>query len=197
MELGMSSPYVLISLPGLIANYWNKEKLLYQLRWYEKEGQDQRKRRSEKKFHLVDLNLVWSPKYRVGLGVKDPAMMNYALGGIGWRFISGSYEWWKKVIYKKYLQWHRKRCLDNTLSATKGSHIWKLLRIVVLLIQTQLTWVPANDKMRKTWQDSIMGKSSIFHDTHLQLLRDWMVNHGMVYLNDIPIWSADKERWEG
>jgi hypothetical protein len=39
---------------------------------------------------------------REGLGIRDPSIMNLALGkNIIWRIIIGKYDWWKSVLHKK------------------------------------------------------------------------------------------------
>jgi hypothetical protein len=90
---------------------------------------------NHKKFHLVNWNIVRSSKDWGGLGIKDPLIMNMAMGeNILWRLICRKLEWWNKALLKKYIQGNWKRCLQNPLDNKKGSHIWKLIRVVVPLI---------------------------------------------------------------
>jgi hypothetical protein len=47
---------------------------------------------STKKFHLVNWRIVRAPKMNGGLGIKDPTLVNVALGAkLLWRMISGDY----------------------------------------------------------------------------------------------------------
>jgi hypothetical protein len=78
--------------------------------------------------------MVRSPKDRGGLGIKDPSLMNLDLGAkLVWRLITRKVEWWKKVLLKKYFQGNCKRCIDRPLENKKGSHIWKLLKVIAQL----------------------------------------------------------------
>ena len=52
-------------------------------------------------------------KTKGGLGIRDPGMMNLAMGfKLLWIFIEGGKEWWKEVIRKKYLKRPRSKCTD-------------------------------------------------------------------------------------
>jgi hypothetical protein len=44
-----------------------------------------------------------------GLGIKDPTLMNLALGAkLLWQLITRTYDWWKKILHKKYFMGIRK-----------------------------------------------------------------------------------------
>ena len=56
-----------------------------------------------KKFHLVQWDVVKAPKLKGGLGIRDPEQMNKALGDkLVWILATGNMDWWKEVIRKKY-----------------------------------------------------------------------------------------------
>jgi hypothetical protein len=58
---------------------------------------------NSKKFHLVNWNIVSSPKEHGGLRIGDPKMVNIALGAkFIWRLIKRGKEWWKSSVIKKY-----------------------------------------------------------------------------------------------
>jgi hypothetical protein len=64
---------------------------------------------NSKKNHLVNWHIVTAPKDHGGLGVKDPKLVNIALGSkLLWRLIKGNKEWWKSAIIKKYRLGNRK-----------------------------------------------------------------------------------------
>jgi len=57
-----------------------------------------------KKFHLINWDTVTEPFDKAGLGIKNTAIMNVALGArILWRLVLGEQSWWKTVITRKYL----------------------------------------------------------------------------------------------
>jgi hypothetical protein len=65
---------------------------------------------------MVKWNTVRAPKDRGRLGIKDPTIMNMALGAkLVWKLISRKLEWWKKVLLTKYFQGNGKRCIDSPL----------------------------------------------------------------------------------
>ena len=58
---------------------------------------------NEKKFHLVNWESVQRPKSQGGLAIKDPQLMNIALGAKTlWHLISNPKEWWKTTFIRKY-----------------------------------------------------------------------------------------------
>jgi hypothetical protein len=71
--------------------------------------------------------------------------------------VTRKYEWWKKVLIKKYFVGPRKRCLDVLPSAINGSPIWKLVNVAIPIIQPDLTWIPGNGGLIDIWNDNIMG----------------------------------------
>lgn len=94
--------------------------------------------------------------------------MNIALGvKVLWHLITGQFDWWKQVLFKKYLHGNRKRCLDHPLDEGRGSPIWKLCKAVACLIQSKLTWIPGNGRLISIWDDSIMGKPPNGHNQEL------------------------------
>jgi hypothetical protein len=62
-----------------------------------------------KKFHLVNWNIVSSPKKNGGLGIKYNEVTNIAMGAkLLWRIVSERKEWWKMTITKKHILGGRK-----------------------------------------------------------------------------------------
>jgi hypothetical protein len=58
------------------------------------------------------------------LGIRDPALLNLAMGEMVWRLIIGKVDWWKKVFWKKYfIGSRRKRCIEGEINNQKGSHV--------------------------------------------------------------------------
>ena len=57
--------------------------------------------------------MVKEDKDKDVLGIRDPGMMNKALGDkLVWRLIYGKKEWWKEVIRRKYIKKPRLRSID-------------------------------------------------------------------------------------
>jgi hypothetical protein len=51
---------------------------------------------NNKKFHLVNSNMVRAPQNKSDMGIKDPTIMNISMGAkLIWRLIIGKLDWWK------------------------------------------------------------------------------------------------------
>ena len=110
-----------------------------------------------KKFHLVKWDTVKKPKCRGGLGIKDLEQMNKALGAkLIWRMVTGSKEWWKEVIRKKYIKNPISKMLDGEWTG-KGTSLWQLCKASFILIQLQSYWISGNGKKIKVWESRILG----------------------------------------
>ena len=61
----------------------------------------------------MNWDTVLEVKHNSGLGIRDPGLMNNALGAkLVWRMNIGEKEWWKEVIRKKYI----KKALNVSIS---------------------------------------------------------------------------------
>jgi hypothetical protein len=106
--------------------------------------------------------------------------MNIAMGEkLVWRMITRKLEWWKKVLWKKYFKGSRMRCIDSPLESQKGSHIMKLIAVMIPLIRAKITWIPGNGKKIQIWNDSILGNEALSSKIHLAPLKTWMVGAGL------------------
>ena len=88
-----------------------------------------------KKFNLVNWSKVLEDKIIGGLGIRDPGMVNHVMGSkLVWWFIYGRKEWWKEVLWKKYLKKPRIWSLDIEWKGS-GSSVWNLCKKYVGLIK--------------------------------------------------------------
>jgi hypothetical protein len=150
-----------------------------------------------KKFHLVNWNIVSSPKDSGGLGIRDPEVVNIAMGAkLLWRLITGRKEWWKSTIIKKYNLGARKRCLDSIPEGQPGTQIWKLFRASIPFFKENLSWIPGNGKLIRLWQDPISGSDLISRSEEIANLKRWMISEHKITLFDISSWNEDGS-WKG
>ena len=64
------------------------------------------------KINMIDWDIMCSPKQSDRAGVRDPQIMNLALGAIFLcRIVSGESAWWKKALQKKYMSDNRRNCV--------------------------------------------------------------------------------------
>ena len=72
------------------------------------------KSNGSKQFHLVNWDIVCSPKKCGGARIRDMTMMNLILGAKNlWRIVSREKDWWKEILRKKYMKGVRKTCVDE------------------------------------------------------------------------------------
>jgi hypothetical protein len=98
--------YVLSSLPiyhfsSLLAPMGIKKYLAQDIQKFLWQGG----KSNTNRLHLANWNLVRSPKDHRGLGIRDPKLVNIALGTkLLWRMVMGKNKWWKKSLMKKNLK---------------------------------------------------------------------------------------------
>jgi len=145
---------------------------------------------NSKRLPLVNWQIVCAPKRHGGLGILDPTLSNLSLGDkILWRLISDKVDWWKKVLWHKYLSGERFRCLEFPNVTIPGSPIWKLMKATLSLIQSKCTWILGNGNFIQVWMDNIMGNSPLVQDISLSPLVRWCHSHNIKTLADIFIWD--------
>ena len=82
---------------------------------------------NERRLHLVNWDTIKRPTLEGGLQMRDLVAQNLALGSkLLWNIVAGKVSWSKKVLWKKYFQGQRLRCLDHPPKTTKGSPVFKL-----------------------------------------------------------------------
>jgi hypothetical protein len=98
---------------------------------------------NNKKFHLISWNQVTNSKSHGGLGIREPDLMNQALGEkLLWRTSNGKVEWWKQVLWNKYFYGSRRKSYTLRPKGTTGTSIFKLLLSASPLIMERLKWIP-------------------------------------------------------
>ena len=143
-----------------------------------------------KKIHLVNWDVVCSPKNYGGTGIRDMVRMNLALGSkIMWSIVSGEKGWWKEILRKKYMKGVRKRCVDGYPLTGKGSPIWNLSEKATHIIKNHLHWSPSNSKQFRIWQDILASVSSVNHLVEFSNLKKWLDNINIFTLYDLSSWK--------
>jgi hypothetical protein len=92
------------------------------------------------KFQLVNLAILRAPKEHCEIGIKDPSLMNLALGAkFLWRLISSQNSWWKRILPKNCFPSEKKRCLKSLQEIKNGPSIWKLIKEAIPLMRYKLS----------------------------------------------------------
>jgi hypothetical protein len=102
---------------------------------------------NENKLSLVSWGKITKPLLEGGLQIWDLKTQNLALGAqLLWNLVTGKLAWSKQVLCKKYFLGARKKFLDSSLKASKGSPIFTIFQKSLPLFKIDLTWIPGNRK---------------------------------------------------
>eukprot|EP00253_Pinus_taeda_P012315 PITA_12315 len=154
---------------------------------------------NDRRIHLVSWEILKSPFQEGGLQLRNLAAQNSALGAKTlWNLVSGKTSWSKRVLWKKYFQGQRLRCLDNPPRTLKGSPIFNLCNAAREQFSQHLYWIPGNGRKIKMWDDSIMGDQPMKQVSDLANIKEWLQARNLHTLWDISIWKEAPDRtWDG
>ena len=146
---------------------------------------------NDKKIPLISWVKISLPRMEGGLNFKSFSTQNVALGAkLLWRFIAPNPGWAQRVLWKKYFQGQRKRCLDIPISNYR-SMIHKLCAKAYPLISLHAHWIPSNGKHIRIWEDRIMGCDPLADDSSLVTVKESMNRAGFKTLWDISQREGD------
>jgi len=116
--------------PKYVCN--NMAKLLRDFLW--EGGKD-----NQGKFHLLNWNTILRSKQEGGLQIRDPFLVNKALGGkILWQILDSKSHWVYQTIRRKYLNGL------NLKSLAKGTQMWNLCNSILPSLKKDLYMIPGN-----------------------------------------------------
>eukprot|EP00253_Pinus_taeda_P024961 PITA_24961 len=111
--------------------------------------------------------------------------------------MDGKISWSKKVLWKKYFQGQRLRCLDLPKKNSKGSPISKLCIVALDNFSSNLYWIPGNGTKIRIWKDQILGVQPLQHIKDLANIKLWLHSNNKETLWDISNWTKDADRrWD-
>lgn len=153
---------------------------------------------NDRRIHLVNWETLKRPFLEGGLHLRNLAAQNLALGSkILWNLVSGNSSWSKRVIWKKYFQGQRLRCLDKPPRSLKGSPIFNLCNSAREQFSDYLYWIPSNGRKIKIWEDSILGDQPLNQVEGLANIKDWLQSCNLHTLWDILNWKEAPDRtWD-
>ena len=149
---------------------------------------------NQKKFHLVNWDIVKKPLLDGGLQVRDLGLANLALGGkFLWKIFSNHRQLISHVFIKKYM--HGLSLQDMEKGTTnKGKTLWKLCSHIWEFYKEQLYRIPGNGKTINLWEDKIMGVKSLNNVQDIAEMCDCLVSLGIKNLEDI-CYSDNDDNW--
>ena len=153
-------------------------------------------RRQVKWFQKISpckLGCCFSLKNCGGAGIRDPTMMNLALGAkILWRIVFGEKVWWKEILWKKYMKEARKIYVDEYPLTGKGSPIWNLCKKAAYIIKNHLHWLPRNGKQIRIWYEILGPISPANHLTTFADLKQWLDHLNIYTLFYLSTWKNNR-----
>jgi len=153
---------------------------------------------NERILHLVNWDTIKRPFMEGGLQMRELAAQNLALGSkILWNIVAGKTSWSNKVLWKKYFQGQRLRCLDLPPKNSKGSPVSKLCIAALENFSPNLYWILGNGKKIRILEDQILGDQPLHHIEGLENIKLWLHSNNKETLWDISTWTEDAgRRWE-
>eukprot|EP00253_Pinus_taeda_P022475 PITA_22475 len=154
---------------------------------------------NDRRIHLVNWEILKRPLLEGGLHLRNLAAQNLALGSkILWNLVSGKASWSKRVLWKKYFQGQRLRCLDKSPRLLKGSPIFNLCNAAREQFIHYLYWIPGNGRKINIWDDSILGEQPLNQVEGLANIKGWLHSCNWHTLWDISKWKEAPDRtWDG
>ena len=150
-----------------------------------------------KKFHLVNWDIVCSPKNCGGVGIRDLTMMNLALGAkILWIIVCRKKSQWKEILRKKYMKGASKRCVDEFPLTRNGYPIWNLCKKAIHIIK--ITYTRSSKTINGLgFGMTVWGLSlrQIILDAFAEL-KQWLYHLNINTLFDLSTWK-NNGRWGG
>jgi len=98
----------------------------------------------------------------LGLGVRDPYILNQVMGEkLWWRWIQGGEDLWKTLWEKKYEMARSPEGKLRSQSEKKGSTIWNLARSNRDLVREHSFWEMREGDKAKFWQEAWQQRETL------------------------------------
>lgn len=153
-------------------------------------------RGNDKKLHLVSWETVKKPLDEGGLQIKDPSLVNLALGSkILWKMHNEPSHPVSATLRSKYTTRDELRNLrlDHSVNSTL---LWKLCLKSSKIFNSKIYRIPGNGKKTSIWNDRIMGRDAIKENEEIAGLIEWLTATGKTSLFDISEWDQQGD-WAG
>jgi ribonuclease HI/exonuclease III len=151
---------------------------------------------NENKMHLANWELVRRPIAEGGLQIRDPSLVNLAMGGkLLWQMAHEPKHPTNNTLLSKYARnsSYRNLQFDPTVNSTQ---VWKLCCKSSTFFNNSLYRVPGNGKRTYIWQDRIMGSEPLEANQDIADIREWLTRTGKIRLYDISMWDCRGD-WAG
>ena len=139
--------------------------------------------------HLVNWDVVKKPLSEGGLQIRDPTLVNLALGGnILWKQIHEPSHPVSVTLHSKHAPNNALTNLQNA-SAANSTQIWKLCCKRSKFFKKIVYRIPGNGKRTHLWLDSIMGSEPLAENDDIADIRNWLEHAGVSIISNISSWD--------
>eukprot|EP00253_Pinus_taeda_P019238 PITA_19238 len=151
---------------------------------------------NENKIHLVKWDVVKKTQADGGLQIRDPALINLALGGkILWKLLHEPTHPVSEILRTKYRPNINLSNLQNANTAN-STQVWKLCCKSSKFFIKHVYKIPGNGKHTHLWNDRIMGKEPLRDNEEIGNLREWLKQAGVNTVFDLSKWDIRGD-WDG
>lgn len=142
------------------------------------------------KMHLVKWEQVKWPFAEGGLQIRDPAMVNLALGGkILWNLYENPKHPVSEILRAKYAYKVPLRNLQAS-QILNASQVWKLCNKNLNFFKDRVYKIPDNGKHTKLWHDRIMDSAPLSENEEIDEIRQWLERAGINSVYDLSKWDS-------
>jgi ribonuclease HI len=148
------------------------------------------------KFHLVKWETVKRSTSEGGLQIRDPALVNLALGGkIMWNLFKNPKHPVSEILKSKYA--HKVPPRDLQESQTRQStQVWRLCNKSLNFFKGKAYRIPGNGKHINLWHDRIMDREPLEDNDEIADLKDWLERAGINSVYELSNWDSHDD-WKG
>eukprot|EP00253_Pinus_taeda_P011429 PITA_11429 len=151
---------------------------------------------NENKIHLVKWDVVKKTQADGGLQIRDPALINLALGGkILWKLLHEPTHPVSEILRSKYSPNKKLSNLQNA-NTVNSTQVWKLCCKSSKFFIKHVYKILGNGKRTHLWNDRIMGKEPLRDNKDIANLREWLKQAGVNTFFDLSKWDQRGD-WAG
>eukprot|EP00253_Pinus_taeda_P008792 PITA_08792 len=148
------------------------------------------------KIHLVKWDVVKKTQADGGLQIRDPTLINLALGGkILWKLLHEPTHPVSEMLRTKYKPNINLSNLQNANTAN-STQVWKLCCKSSKFFIKHVYKILGNGKHTHLWNDKIMGKEPLRDNEEIGNLREWLKQAGVNTVFDMSKWDIRGD-WDG
>eukprot|EP00253_Pinus_taeda_P014481 PITA_14481 len=151
---------------------------------------------NQHKIHLVKWDLVKRSIPEGGLQIRDPTLVNLAMGGkILWNLFKDPKHPVCEMLKSKYA--HKVPLRNLQASQTiNNTQVWKLCSKSLNFLKGKAYKIPGNGKHTNLWYDRIMDRDPLSEVEEIADLKNWLERAGINSMHELSKWDCHDD-WQG